>query len=211
MNIEILKTIGAVGGIAGIALYVFYLLFRDVLKKNIFPRLGKTQGYRLLRLFMFLVWSLVMVIVIMSRFPGQQNRVRVTDLAISLKGGGIGPNAMTWHTPCPVTVDLTGNITAIGEGTVTYKFIYKIGLDGIDTPTETMSVDFDGPSKTIPVAGKITVPFPEGEYYYTAYLKITDPGDRQSEPVGFTMWCDPNTEPAPLDMHPPPIVEPPSP
>lgn len=215
MNIEILKTMGAVAGIGGLALGVFFLLFRDVIRKNIFPKMGKTQGYRLIRLFMILVFSIAVVgigaYVVISLTQGQQNHVRVTDLSISVKDGGIGPNAITWHTPCPVVVDLAGNISAIGDGTVTYKFIYKIGMDGIETSTETMSVDFDGPSKTIPVAGKIVVSFPEGKYYYTAYLKITDPGDRQSEPVGFTMWCDPNTESAPIEVPPPPDVQPPSP
>ena len=160
---------------------------------------------------MILVWSLVVLVVFMSQSQGQQNRVRVTDLSLSVKDGGIGPDALTWHTRCPVEVYLTGNISAIGEGTVAYEFIYKVGLDGIETPTGTMSVDFDGPSKTIPVTGKIVVSFPDGTYYQTAYLKITDPGDRQSEPVGFTVWCDIKAEPAPFGIHPPPIVEPPSP
>jgi len=57
MNIEILKTVGQIAGIGGIALGVFLLLFRDVIRKKIFPSLTKEQGYRILVLFLILVWS----------------------------------------------------------------------------------------------------------------------------------------------------------
>ena len=211
MNIEILKTLGAVAGIGGIALGVLLIIFRDVIRKNIFPTLGKTHAYQLLRLIIILAFSAgvlgVIAYVILSLSEGQRNRVRVTDVAISVEDGLVGPRALYWHTQCPVEVRLTGSISAVGEGPVTYKFFHKMGLDGVEVPSQTMSVDFDGPSKTIPVTGKVTVTFPEGEYYFTAYLKIADPGDRQSEPVGFTVLCDPTAEPAPYN--PPPLVEPP--
>lgn len=57
MNQEILKTVGQVAGIGGVALGVFLILFREVIRKNIFPDLSKDHAYRLLRLIVILVWS----------------------------------------------------------------------------------------------------------------------------------------------------------
>jgi hypothetical protein len=54
----ILKVVGQVAGVAGIALGVFLLLFRDVIRKQIFPELTKQQAYRLLTLVLILVWSI---------------------------------------------------------------------------------------------------------------------------------------------------------
>ena len=58
---ETLKTMGAVAGIGGLALGVFLILFRDFLRKLLLPQLGKDQAYRLLRLFLILVWSVAIV------------------------------------------------------------------------------------------------------------------------------------------------------
>ena len=49
MDTELIKTVGQVAGIGGIALGVFLLLFRDLIRKQIFPTLAKREGYRLLR------------------------------------------------------------------------------------------------------------------------------------------------------------------
>ena len=57
MNAEILKIAGGVAGIGGVAIGMFLLLFRDVIRKNIFPNLTKEQAYKLLRLILILVWS----------------------------------------------------------------------------------------------------------------------------------------------------------
>jgi hypothetical protein len=55
MDSELLKTIGQIAGLGGIALGVFLLLFRDVIRKAIFPTLKKDHAYRLLRLMVLLV------------------------------------------------------------------------------------------------------------------------------------------------------------
>jgi hypothetical protein len=58
MDAEVLKTVGQVAGIGGLALGVFLLLFRDIIRKKIFPQLAKPDAYRLLRListFVFLI------------------------------------------------------------------------------------------------------------------------------------------------------------
>jgi len=56
MDAEILKIVGQVAGIGGIALGVLLLIFRDVIRKKIFPMLTKEQAYKLLRLILVLVW-----------------------------------------------------------------------------------------------------------------------------------------------------------
>ena len=61
METEILKTVGQVAGIGGIALGVFLLLFRDIIRKNIFPKLPAAEAYRLLRLIAGAVWSVALV------------------------------------------------------------------------------------------------------------------------------------------------------
>src|SRR5262249_49183264 len=56
MNIsEALKLAGQIAGIGGISLAVFLVLFREIIRKTIFPNLTKHQGYRLLTLIVILV------------------------------------------------------------------------------------------------------------------------------------------------------------
>jgi hypothetical protein len=61
MDTEVLKNVGQVAGIGGIALGVFLLLFRDIIRKNIFPKLPSAEAYRLLRLITGAVWSVAIV------------------------------------------------------------------------------------------------------------------------------------------------------
>jgi hypothetical protein len=60
MDTELIKTVGQVAGIGGVALGVFLLLFRDLIRKQIFPMLAKREGYRLLRLVAVLIWSVAL-------------------------------------------------------------------------------------------------------------------------------------------------------
>jgi hypothetical protein len=59
MNIdsEILKTVGQVAGIGGIAIGALILVFREIIRKNIFPNLIRQQAYRLLVLMVVFVWT----------------------------------------------------------------------------------------------------------------------------------------------------------
>ncbi len=62
MNTEtMLETFGKVAGIGGIALGVFLLLFRDLIRKSIFSKLTKEQSFRLLRLIAFFVWTIAIL------------------------------------------------------------------------------------------------------------------------------------------------------
>jgi hypothetical protein len=61
MEADILKTVGQIAGIGGLALGVFLLLFRDIIRKNIFPKLPAPEAYRLLRLITLAAWSIAVV------------------------------------------------------------------------------------------------------------------------------------------------------
>jgi hypothetical protein len=61
MEADILKAVGQIAGIGGLALGVFLLLFRDIIRKNIFPKMPAPEAYRLLRLITVAVWSIAVV------------------------------------------------------------------------------------------------------------------------------------------------------
>jgi hypothetical protein len=61
MDAGLLKTLGEVLGMGGLALGVFFLLFREVIRKAIFPTLKKDDAYRLLRLISVLIWSVAVI------------------------------------------------------------------------------------------------------------------------------------------------------
>jgi hypothetical protein len=61
MDAELLKTLGQILGIAGVALGVFFLLFREIIRKAIFPTLKKDDAYKLLRLISVLIWSVAVI------------------------------------------------------------------------------------------------------------------------------------------------------
>lgn len=63
MDSEILKIVSHVAGIGGIGLGVLLIVFRDIIRKKIFPTLTKEQGYALLRLIAILVWAIAIVAV----------------------------------------------------------------------------------------------------------------------------------------------------
>ncbi len=57
MEDRIIEVVAKVAGIGGIALGTLLLLFREFIRKNIFPNLTRGQAYNLLRLFLFLTWT----------------------------------------------------------------------------------------------------------------------------------------------------------
>jgi hypothetical protein len=61
MDAGLLKTLGQLLGIGGLALGVFFFLFREVIRKSIFPTLKKDDAYRLLRLITVLIWSVAVI------------------------------------------------------------------------------------------------------------------------------------------------------
>jgi len=61
MDADIIKTVSQTAGIGGVALGIYLLLFRDIIRKQIFPELSKQHAFRLLRLIAVLVWSVAVL------------------------------------------------------------------------------------------------------------------------------------------------------
>ena len=61
MDTELLKSLGQVLGIGGLSLGVFFMLFRELARKSIFPALKKDDAYQLLRLISVLIWSVTVI------------------------------------------------------------------------------------------------------------------------------------------------------
>ena len=54
VDIEIYKAFGQIAGIGGLALAVFLIIFRDIIKKNIFTKLNQRQSYTIFLLLIIL-------------------------------------------------------------------------------------------------------------------------------------------------------------
>lgn len=77
--INTLKVVVPTAGIAGIVLIIFYYLFREVIQKNIFPKLTSNHAFRLLRLFLWLVFALTIFVVSVWAYltRGQESKLAV--------------------------------------------------------------------------------------------------------------------------------------
>ncbi|MEM6825754.1 MAG: hypothetical protein AAF566_11635 [Pseudomonadota bacterium] len=87
MDQSIFEAVAAVAGIGGIGLAVFYLLFRDLIRKSIFPKLSKKDSYRVILIFMGLVWSVSVIAMVLWRFETLQGAdngsVEIQDFIVS--------------------------------------------------------------------------------------------------------------------------------
>jgi hypothetical protein len=91
MDSSLLKTVGQIAGIGGLALGVFLVIFREVIRKNIFPHLAQIHGYRIIRMIVvatFLIasmgiaaWTYVQAIVVTSDPKEPVFTDRETDIA----------------------------------------------------------------------------------------------------------------------------------
>jgi hypothetical protein len=72
----LLKDLGMIAGIGGIALGVFVLLFREVILLKIFTTLSKRQSYTIIILFMIFVWS-ISIYCLINYFKKDSNSVNV--------------------------------------------------------------------------------------------------------------------------------------
>lgn len=61
MDAAIFKTLGETAGLAGLAIGMILLLYREIVRKNVFPALSKRDAYRLLRAIAVLSWSVAIV------------------------------------------------------------------------------------------------------------------------------------------------------
>lgn len=102
MGADVLKVMGQVAGIGGLALGVFLLLYRDLIYKNIFPKLPPAQAYRLLRLLAIAVWSLAIVGICAWGWVAKVQAgpdVTASDCGIAIGGGVSGGSNVSNNCP----------------------------------------------------------------------------------------------------------------
>ena len=101
MDADVLKVVGQVAGIGGLALGVFLLLFREIIRKNIFPQLPAAEAYRLLRLITIAVWSVAIVGIAawvytsQSHASVQASKVEASCGSVAAQGTFIGSSITT--------------------------------------------------------------------------------------------------------------------
>jgi hypothetical protein len=94
----LLEIVGQIAGIGGLALGVLLLVFRDIIRKNIFPKLPPAQAYRLLRLITGAVWSVAVIGIIawVYVYVGTGPRdVVAKDGGVAIGGSANGANIQT--------------------------------------------------------------------------------------------------------------------
>jgi hypothetical protein len=120
MNTELLRTVGQIAGIGGIALGVFLILFRELIRKSVFPRLSARQASRLLTLIAVLVWSVALAgigawVWTETHGTGDQADMQSMDVQRGVgAGGSIRDSEITISTPAaPPAGDKTPVATGI--------------------------------------------------------------------------------------------------
>ena len=83
---EFIKEGGMIAGIAGIALGIFLVLFKELISKIVFSALTKKQSYSIIILFMVLVWSVSVFSIIQYFYGKQHDANQVTVLVHGEKG-----------------------------------------------------------------------------------------------------------------------------
>ncbi len=105
MDIDILKTFGQIAGIGGLALVTFLILFRDIIRKKIFPTLKKEDAYRLLRLIAILI-SIITIIGIGAWVWSENNSNEAVN--VKAKNGVAAAGSISGNT---ITINGTGSNT----------------------------------------------------------------------------------------------------
>jgi hypothetical protein len=85
MDVQIFRTLGGVAGLAGLAIGMIVLLYREIVRKNVFPTLTKRDSYRLLRNIAILSWSIAMFGIlcwVWSTAVLHRSQPAATDLAV---------------------------------------------------------------------------------------------------------------------------------
>jgi hypothetical protein len=71
MDEHTIKIFGQVAGIGGLALGVFFYLFREIIRRNFFSKLTKRHSYDIIRLMLILIWSIAIVGIIAWIYAGK--------------------------------------------------------------------------------------------------------------------------------------------
>jgi len=113
MDAGIFKALGEIAGLAGLAVGLILLLYREIIQKNIFPALSKRDAYRLLRAIAVLSWSVAIVGILSWVWSISVERRRQD--ASQVAASATSPEAQT--VIAGTIVDQVTNL-AIGDATV---------------------------------------------------------------------------------------------
>jgi hypothetical protein len=101
MDSNLFKVVGVVAGIGGIALAVVVYIFREVIRKEIFPQLTKEQAYKLLN--RIIVLTFVIGVLGIGAYIVTAKRDGEVDRNQNSNGSQI-------PTPSPAKADLSGTV-----------------------------------------------------------------------------------------------------
>ncbi|KJV09243.1 hypothetical protein VZ95_12695 [Elstera litoralis] len=99
MDAKLLQTIGQIAGLGGLALGVALLLFRDVIRKNIYPRLTADAAAKQMRLITIAVWSIALVALLLWASSGGSGDTRAM-CGTAIGGSVTGSTITTTATGC---------------------------------------------------------------------------------------------------------------
>lgn len=83
MEIELLKTVGQIAGIGGLSIGLVFLLFREVIRKNIFPNLTKAQSFKVITIVVICTWSIALAGIAAWVYTETHNPKKVESVELS--------------------------------------------------------------------------------------------------------------------------------
>lgn len=101
MNYELFKIAGAIAGIGGLALAGVVYIFREVIRKEIFPQLTKEQAYSLLNRIVLLIFIIGVLGILAYLVVNWQN---------GSKGNVYNSRSESTPTPTPAKSELSGTV-----------------------------------------------------------------------------------------------------
>lgn len=127
MDYDLFKIVGVIAGIGGIAIAAVVYIFREVIRKEIFPRLNKGQAYQLLNRVIILAFVIGALGII----------AYVVVAGLNRKNDG-NKNINDSQTPIPAKAELSGTVLDRNERPLQGA---KVTLDDIPgmLPVETSS------------------------------------------------------------------------
>lgn len=95
MDAESLKTVGQVAGLAGVVVSLVFALFKEIIRKKIFPNLTKEQAYRIIRLIIIsaaivavtgiIAWAAVKIPKNVSKTTSSEQQTQEEEDPVSVK------------------------------------------------------------------------------------------------------------------------------
>ena len=72
MEAQVIETVAKAAGIGGIAIGALLLIFRETLRKSIFPKMTREQGYKTIRMILVMVWTVALAGIVAWMWAGSR-------------------------------------------------------------------------------------------------------------------------------------------